>query len=863
MPRADETQPDFGQHKWHVEGGVCNIGQVNFPGGVGDPSRSGPLEGPVPPPPDGPEFRRALARLLLRKLTSTLDEMHWLDDTLVDLSVSVEDVDGHPFAGHRGLRLRRRGRTGARPLSEVLADPETDLILLQGEAGSGKSVALRQHAMNQLEHITEGRAPAETPLPLYVNLRELRARPDEINTTVLRRYIMEQTAPRGSTDVAAYFTHCFAEDLRHRRVTLLLDSFDEIPAVYGSPTIDAAAWPYVQTVIELVGGGGRCVVAAREYKGPRASGWTRLQLLGLSPQQQEEFLRRLRLDSDRVSVVQTLLTDPRRGFATALRNPLHLRLLAGYVQNRNAVPDRPSALFAQYASLRLREALSAMGTDLDSAGRTTAMLGRSEDFLARFAFLLTASDAGLSMDERSYRREILQDAGGDAATAELMARALARSRILVSSLVATAGPTGGAGAGNTGGRRVFFGHRRILEYFASRYVAGHPSVVPLRELAMNGRWRETAVTVLQDGSLEATVPLLETLGEVLTAERDHAGRPETVGFEWSPEAVHCLGLLTAAYQGRAEWPQQLIRPQIEDLVATAWERGSVSDRKLALDCLPLLSEEVRQTYIDLAFAGDSDWIRRTALRDCATLPSLSPAVQASIRRLLITRLGERTSAAEAHALDIDLQRLRASDDLLALRRLLDLLPRRVGWLCGISLMFMLVGDWHDGLWWMLPRFFAHRQRSAGFLLDLPGQCPVVLRKGKGPAPQNPEGRRAPHRRQGHLGSARVHHLPRRRLWGVATVRRDHEPGPRRCGTGRSPVRGSCDECLQPPVGAERALRRSPRPLSAEPRRGRAVRARAEGPPSRGGTEEQFMDNPGGNGTRRGRIHACHYRPRTS
>ncbi|MFG2778798.1 NACHT domain-containing protein [Streptomyces prunicolor] len=676
MRGSDAAQPGYEQPNWHPET-VINAGAVHFPGSAGQ-SLGGTPEGVPPAPPDAAGFRRSLARLLLRKLTSTLDEMHWLDDKLVELSAIVEDVDGRTVTGRRRGPLRWRERSAVRPLSQVLAHPETDLILLQGGAGAGKSVALRQHAMSQLAEIAEGRAP-EGPLPLYVNLRELRAKPHEINTDVLRRYIMAQTGPRGSTAVATYFAHCFTEDLQQRRVTLLLDSFDEIPAVLDSPTIDAAVAPYIQTVIELVEGGGRCVVAAREYKGPRASGWTRLQLLGLDPEQQEGFLHRLGFKEADFARVQALLTDPRRGFATELRNPLSLHLLATYVREMDAVPDRPSALFEEYAASRLRKALPST-VDRDGLGPTGRARGpqrRIEDFLARFAFQLTGTRGGLSVDERTFRDEISRDAV-DPTTRDLMIHVLAESRILVSSPEEPMGSESGAGPAEQSGRRVFFGHRRVLQYFASRYVAEHPSAVPPRELATSGQWRETAVTVLQDGTAEVTDPLLEALSEVLADERDQADRAGTDGFTWSPRAVHTLELLTAAYQGRPELPHTPVRTLVEDLVARAWKHGSISDRKFALDCIPLLSEGMRQSYVDAAFAGTSNWLRMTALRDCAMLPEVSAPVRRAVRRLLITRLGEKkTTPSETRAFDGDLRRLRVDEDLVALRRVVDWAPKGV------------------------------------------------------------------------------------------------------------------------------------------------------------------------------------------
>jgi hypothetical protein len=230
--------------------------------------------------------------------------------------------------------------------------------------------------------------------------------------------------------------------------------------------------------------------------------------------------------------------------------------------------------------------------------------------------------------------------------------------------------------------------------------------VPRGDLVTNGRGRETVGTVLQGGPPEVAGPLLGALALVLDRELDAARRANAGEFAWSPVTVHVLELLTAAYQGRAEWPYETVRPLVEELVDEAWREGSVSDRKFALDCLPLLSEETREQYIDRAFAGDSNWIRVTALRDCATLPALSPAIRASIRRLLITRLGRSMPAVEAQALDVDLERLRAADDFVGIRRILDRTPVWVVLLALPAVVQRLVGygvhEPEAGLWQRPP-----------------------------------------------------------------------------------------------------------------------------------------------------------------
>ncbi|MER6024656.1 hypothetical protein [Streptomyces sp. NPDC001851] len=721
--------PDFNQPGWTVEtvNNAERIFLTTVQVALNQPARSAADPAPEPPPPpppdDGPEFRKAVATILLNKLAYTQNEINWLDESFVELTAIVEDVDGYAAPGRLGL-LRRRGRYATSPLTQVLAEPKTNLVLLQGAPGAGKSVALRQHAKARLSDIRDGRTP-DAPLPLYVNLRELKAKPDEINAQLLRRYVVEQTVSKGSTELMAYFAHCFDEDVRHRRVTLLFDSFDEIPAVLGSATVDKAVKPYVKTVIELIGGGGRCIVASREYKGPRATGWTRLKILGMSPAEQESFLHRAGLDRRRIDLVQPLLTDPRHGFAMELQNPLSLSLLADYVKTRNALPDRPSALFESYVAERLGPAVLTLSLRDDPEERLVEQR-RTEDFLTEFAFRLTSSRGELSVDEQTFLEEVGEAAGPDRHARDRLLGVLRESGLLIQL------------PEYSGRRRISFGHRRVQQYFATRYVALNPSAVPARELATHGKWRETAVTVLQAGSPEVTGPLLEELANVLEAEWDRYREAESTSgqvphprsayqaivgdgprvpsahapFQWSSDAVHCLELLTTAYHGRLDRPPAVVERLVTLLVAAAWERGSVSDRKFAVDCLPLLPEADRERYIDLAFAGDSSWIRTTALRDCATLPALSPAISRSIRRLLITMLNERSLAVESHAVDVDLQRLRRSDDLLRVRRVISRTTPGLVLLCTLHTLVgvaMSTTWWslRDEMlwWWLFPFFF--------------------------------------------------------------------------------------------------------------------------------------------------------------
>src|SRR5262249_3313805 len=147
------------------------------------------------------------------------------------------------------------------------------------------------YARQILTQAVRGGARAE--LAVYVSLREFDIPPDQVDADMLRAYIARVSNPGHSRILTQYFARQFDADIDDGRVILLLDSFDEIPAIAGTTTDSTSAVIMYQRAIHaLVGGSNtRCIVASREYRGPRTQAWPRLFLVGLSFQEQIAVLR--------------------------------------------------------------------------------------------------------------------------------------------------------------------------------------------------------------------------------------------------------------------------------------------------------------------------------------------------------------------------------------------------------------------------------------------------------------------------------------------------------------------------------------------------------------------------------------------
>lgn len=602
--------------------------------------------------------RRRTAQLLLERLNSLEEDLRWQTSSITDIRATVEstDMSALPHGSRRWPQTNRlTGTYQTRSVRQALLHHSGHLILLQGPPGAGKSVALRELARQILLRAVRRRQRRIPVLALYVNLRDLRSNPDEVTADTFIDYIKKQVNPRSAPGLTKYFNEVFLDDLANGRVILFLDSFDEIPSVLGSANIDHAALPYIESITALrSGGSATCVVASRAYRGPRVPGWTKLELIGLSFEEQEALLAAYGVDKTAMPAIETLLLDPRRGFTADLRNPLYLALLASYMRTHDMPPVRPTEMFDDYVRKQLLEV---------SPTTEEILIQAIIEALQQLAFALTARpDAGLVGETNVLRENLVSclplERQADAAKLLAIAR---RSKLIVDVDQESSG----------GEMSIAFAHRRVMEYFATRHVIQHPSSVTSLTLATNKRWRETTVAMLQVGSDEDKVPLLNQISNMLHTEFDAM---DVHGFEWSPTSVHVVELLVSAYVADARDLSSDIKQKASELAELAWSRGTISDRKLALDCLPILLSSVQIRFTEDAFGGNSDWLRISALRDCSTLNPLPDSIDAAIRRLITTLVGRTLLTRDALRLDADLRRLYNGRMFVRIRRALSAAP---------------------------------------------------------------------------------------------------------------------------------------------------------------------------------------------
>ncbi|WP_422769287.1 NACHT domain-containing protein [Plantactinospora sp. WMMC1484] len=174
--------------------------------------------------------RRALFADHVESQLRRLDEREeWRDHRFARLEAEVE-MEGRQQRIFPWLRRRRHVLRREKSLSRALQRSDERLVLLQGEPGSGKSVALR-NAARALAAKAMRHPRLRSRIPLYVNLKEFRPTGDRLDAEVVRTFVLDQLNRANSRDVDQFLGDEFQTGMREGSWLFLFDSFDEIPDV--------------------------------------------------------------------------------------------------------------------------------------------------------------------------------------------------------------------------------------------------------------------------------------------------------------------------------------------------------------------------------------------------------------------------------------------------------------------------------------------------------------------------------------------------------------------------------------------------------------------------------------------------------
>ncbi len=602
-----------------------------------------PYAGPVPSPPAINHARRILASRILAHvdLPATLEVS--LGQRYTELEAEVE-VEAEAQTSRSWLRPRTRaGQLRLEPsLVHAIERCSDEVILLEGEPGSGKTVSLRRVERSFAQRIREN--PACTlPLPLYVQLKYLttdqRTPSEQLMACILRSLDPDVDVAR---DV-------FNLGLRSRGWILLLDGFDEIPGVLSAIAIDEDVRAYALAIHNLYteinrepGGAGRIVVATRHYHGPKGIWRSNFRLRPLSTARRRQFIENFNLTAPQVTeLVENLATAPIEIQHWA-DNPLTLAMLCEVVQTGQRPPDNLFDLFRRYLELRF-------GRD---AGRLRALYKGSLAQLLR-----SAEDIGFVMSA--------EPGLGLAPSSNAIRAALERHGLPAEEVDPTLAAIDGIDLviRETRGDQLFTGfrHRRLQEYFATCVLLREPDRIPPDNLLFDARWREATVVLLQHGDAGLLAPLFERIEETLVECRAALNLPlasdesdatwnldsgQPTKIVWPDRLYHLLSLLQAGFAFRRDLPEGIQNHSLY-LLSHIYRSGIRMDKQYALEIVGALPPPLVEDFALSAFSSGSELLQDAAFKQIPRIGSPTPATQQHVSRLLV-RMARSGKLAEDH-----------------------------------------------------------------------------------------------------------------------------------------------------------------------------------------------------------------------
>lgn len=597
--------------------------------------------------------RRQFCLVLDSDLAALAKVENWKDQYFTDLEAEVE-AEGEYYVSllRRLLRRPSQGLRRVRSLIEAIEPSAEPAILVVGEPGSGKSVALR-HVAHQLAERGARSSRRKTLIPLYLNLKELRtSSAGPVNADTIKQFVLDNIR-RGDADTAAYVRENW-DDFRDRGIWFFLfDSFDEIPAVLHAPIGSRVIQEHAEAIRQFLAGMSACrgVLASREFKGPSFLPWPKIRILPLNVERQEQLVASFFLAPPQRLLVHQYLAESESSLLGS--NPLFLSLLCRYVCRKGRTPAHHYDLLADHIR-HLAE------RDSEYVQRTHAL--SAEDLLAGAERLAVLFAEASNLSLAPTFDEILAALGpGKESSQDLqnLLAALVNVKIMRSDVPEA----------RVGDRRFTFSHRRYQEALFATYLANHPDHISPRELLTDPRWREYTVALLQTSDADAFSPLTDEAIRLLRETGDRQRREpvlvelgsELTYFLWEDE--HLPGLLALLEEGLARrrpalW--HLLSTEVARVLESRWNHGDLYDRLRVLEAGGLLPDDVLEEHVSYAVKLGAGRLQAVAFRKVEALREIPQHLTEWVRERLSDGLLAASDRSEQRRLEALAARLPAA-----------------------------------------------------------------------------------------------------------------------------------------------------------------------------------------------------------
>ncbi|ENX3946309.1 NACHT domain-containing NTPase [Photobacterium damselae] len=512
-------------------------------------------------------------------------ETNWSSEFFTPLNAEVEIITGN-----------KKERKVTDLLKAIRSNKKSQVFLILGDPGSGKSVALRKLCSEMINEVQKtGR------IPIYINLKDwtTESQWSEENPPqqkdllfFIKNSLKSELDVFGCEFIDKYFDDMF----KNGRLFIILDSFDEIPALLDESEKSWLVDHLSDLIYKTLAGThtSRGILSSRIFRKPtrKFQTETKLEIRPFNEIQIKLALdKSLSIDKKQISTI----FKERPELISISRNPFTTSLISMYIKdNKNNLPTKQSDLYQSYIRKRLESAQDRMkkynlsSNDIINCASEIALL------------MFKTPDYGLGAPINELIKKIPNH---DVRNVTKILQYIRLGRI-----------------GGIDNDSFSFSHRRFNEYLVATKLLKDQSLVNLESIPNDSRWRDALVMYCEVADNNSARNIANYCwGEIQKIADIKPGKIDAQYIK----SIHCLRFIKDAFRTRKDCLSDFIQPLTKVIYDQINNNDYIVSQKIIIESIGVLDESDIDKLVNKSLKINHTWVQNEAFKACRNLQKIS------------------------------------------------------------------------------------------------------------------------------------------------------------------------------------------------------------------------------------------------
>lgn len=528
---------------------------------------------------------------VLRNYLENIDiEINWNDYYFTPLEAEVEVINSS---------TNKKIKRVTDLLKAIKSDYKSQVFLIIGDPGSGKSTALRKLAGELLKEINK-----TGKVPVYINLKDWQSNKtwtiDSPPTAIdIYDFVVDHLKKRGDIFANEFIDDYFKKMHENGRLFFLLDSFDEIPEILDA---DENSWivdAFSDAFYTFLAGAteSRGILSSRIFRKPTAKFKTKTTL-ELRP------FSEAKIEQSFLKALSNLKPNFFREFFKShsdlipiARNPFSAALIIQYLKENNMnFPKNQYEIYNSYIKKRLSKCE-------ENIKKNSLSIDEIIDFTTNLSFyIFSTQKLGLEIKIEEVYRSFprVKKNKIDAILSILVYAKIARQGVQ--------------------DKKFSFVHRRFNEYFVVLKFIQEPANINFQSIPNDSRWRDALVLYCEVAGYNEAVKIANFCWQTIS----EIDKPNDL------RSIHCVRFLNDAFKGRTECIEEF-RDELAKFITKQIEPNkNIISAKLAIESVGLLKDSDINSVIIKAINLKIDWLEQEAIKSCKYISTVNEDLEGQI-----------------------------------------------------------------------------------------------------------------------------------------------------------------------------------------------------------------------------------------